>query len=88
MQFDSFTGKCSFRANTAAKKQSYSFDYDVNTLITAGDGSTDCPILDRFVQDDHVAMYITYDYDTTLGGTATAVLASVERIRLLPKTEY
>ena len=41
----------------------------------AGDGETDCPVLDPFVADDEVKLWITVtgsiSYDTQIGGNTT-----------------
>lgn len=91
VQFDSFTGPCGFRANTGPAPTEYSYEYEVNTLVVAPD-EDECPVLDDFVQDDHIKVWATilgaYEYDTTIGGTATAVLLEVESIQLLDPQEF
>jgi hypothetical protein len=90
-QYDSATGSCAFRADTGPKKTKYSFDYSVNSIVSAAD-SYDCPQLDDVVSDDHVKMWVTllgaFDYETAIGGTATAVAMQVDRIQVLKHQEY
>lgn len=91
-QYDSFTGKCSMRLNLGHTVMEYSYDYEHNTLAFSGDGDATCPVLDPLVQDDIVKLWVTvsgaYNYETTIGGTATAIAIEVWQAELLPKTEY
>lgn len=91
-QFDSATGPCTMRANTGPAKTAYSYEYDVNTIITSGDGESDCPILDPLVTDDHFSMRATvlgaFEYDTAIGGSATAVLMEAFWVKIQPKQEF
>ena len=91
-QFDSFTGTCSFMANTSNASQTASYDYAQNTLVVAGDEDTDCPILTPIVEGDHVKMWVTvqgsYTYDTQIGGTTNALALEALQMELLPATEY
>lgn len=91
-QYDSFTGKCSMRLNLGYTVMEHSYDYEHNTLAFSGDGDTNCPVLDPLVQDDIVKLWVTvngaYSYETTIGGTATAIAIEVWQAELLPKTEY
>ena len=91
-QFDSFTGKCSFLANTSNAAQSASFDYAQNTKVSAGDQDADCPILAPIVEGDHVKIWVTvqgsYAYDTQSGGSTNALLLEAHQVELLPATEY
>lgn len=71
-QFDSATGTSGFRANTGGEQQEYSYQYDVNTLVSATDPGTVAEI----VEDDLVKMYVKVTgaktYSTTIGGSTTA----------------
>lgn len=91
-QYDSFTGKCGMRLNVGNTIAEYSFDYKHNTIVYSGDGTSDCPVLAPIVQDDNVKIWMTisgsYSYDTTLGGTATAISGQVWHAEVLPPTEY
>lgn len=86
-QFDSFTGKCAFMANSSNAIQEYSFDYTQNTAGFAGDGETDCPILDDIIEGDVVKVWATvsgsYDYETQIGGSTTALLVQVDAIEYI-----
>lgn len=70
-QSDAATGTTAFRANTGASP-SRSYDYDVNTVVR---GAAD--ILAPVIEDDLVTIYAevagAYNYDTTMGGSATAL---------------
>lgn len=91
-QFDSFTGKCSFMADTAQGVQTTSYDYAQNTMVWAGDQESDCPILAPIVEGDHVKIWATvqgsYSYDTQSGGSTNALLLEAHQVELLPATEY
>lgn len=92
VQYDSFTGKCGMRLNLGHTVMEYSFDYEHNTIATSGDGDANCPVLDPLVQGDIVKLWVTvlgaYDYDTTIGGTATSIAVEVWQAELLPNPEY
>jgi len=51
-QFDSATGTSTFRANTGAVQQDYSYKYDVNTMVDADNASAVADV----VQDDILKM--------------------------------
>lgn len=91
-QFDSATGKCAMRLNTGHTIAEFSFDYSNNTLAISGDAESVCPVLDPVVQDDHVKLWATvlgaYEYETAIGGTATAILLEVHQIEQLARQEY
>lgn len=91
-QYDSFTGKCGIRLDLSHTVQEYSYDYEHNTIASSGDGEANCPVLDPLVQDDIVKLWVTvlgaYSYDTTIGGTATAIAVEVWQAEILPKPEY
>lgn len=86
-QFDSFTGTDTFRANTGGDSADW-YDHDTNTILVA---SNDPEILGDVVTDDTFEAYVevlgAYDYDTTIGGTATAVLVSVNIIEVTGTTD-
>lgn len=76
-QADSNTGMFSIRANTGPTQQSRMYDYDANTIVRTELGADSMDFFSDVVQDDHVKMLVevegTYSYDTTIGGSATAV---------------
>jgi hypothetical protein len=85
-QFDSATGDDTFRADTAATRQSEWYDYDVNTLVSAEDAA----LLDDVVQDDLVTMYVevlgSFSYDTQIGGSTTVPHFQVRIIKVTGST--
>jgi hypothetical protein len=85
-QFDSATGDDTFRADTAATRQSEWYDYDVNTLVCAEDAA----LLDDVVQDDLVTMYVevlgSFSYDTQIGGSTTVPHFQVRIIKVTGST--
>ncbi|PPG28087.1 PASTA domain-containing protein [Pseudoclavibacter sp. RFBB5] len=91
-QFDAATGACVFRANTSHAVQEMSFDYSSNTLMTAGDGESDCPGVAQVLADDHIKAWVTvagsFTYDTQIGGSTTVPLFTVHQVEILPATEY
>jgi regulator of replication initiation timing len=88
VQYDSATGVCTFRAETADRKSSRWYDYDGNAMFS---GATDpvCPELDEIDNDDFVEIWATgagtLTYDTTSGGSATATVWRIEKIDLWRK---
>ncbi|MFC7465585.1 hypothetical protein [Brachybacterium sp. GCM10030252] len=74
-QLDAATGKCFVRISLAASPQDDWYDYEHNSVGFAGDGESDCPVLDPFVADDEVKLWITIggsiSYDTQIGGSTT-----------------
>ena len=86
-QYDSFTGKCSMRLSLAHTVMEWTYDYEHNTIASSGNGRSDCPELDPIVQDDIVKIWLTvtgsYSYDTTIGGTATAIAGQAWKVELL-----
>ena len=68
-QFDSATGKTTFRVETGANPGDY-YDYDVNSMV--GVLSTTAA---NVVEDDMVTLYVevvgSYSYDTQIGGNTT-----------------
>lgn len=91
-QFDAATGRCTFRANTGHTQMESSFDYGQNALFMSGDGSSDCPVLDDVVQDDHVRLWVealgSFSYDTQIGGSTTVPSFEVLQVEQLPRQEY
>lgn len=74
-QLDAATGQCFVRVSIAHAPQDQWYDYEHNTVGLAGDGEFDCPVLDPFVADDEVKLWITIggslSYDTQIGGSTT-----------------
>lgn len=85
-QFDAATGQCQFRADIAHQNMADTWDYEHNSIFTAGDGETDCPILAEFIADDEVVITVTvlgsFSYDTQIGGRTTVPAFNVEKIKL------
>jgi len=82
-QADANMGGISIRVNTSPEQQSRRYNYDINTMVMAGD-------LDAFsdvVQDDHVKMLLevtgSMTYDTTIGGSATAVMGTAYDVEVI-----
>lgn len=73
-QADPSTGEMSIRVNTGPAQQSRQYDYDVNTMVLAGKPD----VFANVVQGDHVKMLVevggSMTYETTIGGSATAVM--------------
>jgi len=84
-QADSATGTDYFRADTGGTKGDW-YDYDVNTIVTA-----DSDKVKKVVADDVLKLYVevvsSYSYDTSIGGTATAVLVQANIIKHLGTTD-
>ncbi len=84
-QADSATGTDYFRADTGGTKGDW-YDYDVNTIVTA-----DSDKVKKVVADDILKLYVevvsSYSYDTSIGGTATAVLVQANIIKHLGTTD-
>ncbi|QIV88371.1 hypothetical protein D3791_15410 [Glutamicibacter mishrai] len=61
------------------------YDYEHNSMFTAGDRLLDCEILDDFVADDIVQVTATVlgslTYDTTIGGSTTVPKFQVVKIK-------
>jgi len=76
-QADSNTGMLSIRANTGPTQRSKRYDYDANTIVRTELTVDSIDLFSDVVQDDHVKMLVevegTYSYDTTIGGSATAI---------------
>lgn len=82
-QADANMGGISIRVNTSPVQQSRRYNYDINTIVMAGD-------LDAFsdvVQGDHVKMLFevtgSMTYDTTIGGSATAVMGTAYDVEVI-----
>ena len=80
-QADQATGTEAFRANTGGEKKSSWYDYDVNTIVVADES-----LVSQVITDDLVTMYVevlmAYEYDTSIGGTATAVMVSANMLEV------
>lgn len=87
-QFDSFTGPSLFRAQTGGDGGYAWYEYDINTIL---DASHDPEIVADLITDDMFVAYVevagSYDYDTTIGGTATSVLARVNMLEVTGTTD-
>src|SRR5690606_60034 len=74
-QLDAATGKCFVRVSISHAPQDDWYDYEHNSVGFAGDGESDCPVLDPFVADDEVKLWVTIggslSYDTQIGGSTT-----------------
>lgn len=74
-QLDAATGKCVVRVSVAHSPQDQWYDYEHNTIGFAGDGEAVCPVLDPFIADDEVKLWVTIggslSYDTQIGGSTT-----------------
>lgn len=83
-QFDSGTGPCMFRADLSNAPVS-KYDYEHNSMFSAGDGLSECAELDDFVADDLVKITATVTgsltYDTTIGGSTTVPKFQVVKIK-------
>ena len=82
-QFDSATGASTFRANTGAAQQYYSYKFDVNTMVDADNASAVADV----VQDDILKMYVKVEgaltYSTTIGGSATIPQVAIKSFDLV-----
>jgi hypothetical protein len=82
-QADAMTGEATIRVNTGPVQQSRQYDYDVNTMVLAGTSG----VFSEVVKDDHVKMLIeiggSMTYDTTIGGSASAVMALAYDVEVL-----
>lgn len=91
-QFDSATGTCNFLADISYRIEESTYDYEANSMFTAGDGDSDCPILDQVIEGDSIKAWVTsaasFSYDTQAGGNTTVPTFMVEKLQILPKTEY
>lgn len=74
-QADAMTGEATIRVNTGPVQQSRRYNYDVNTMLLTGSSG----VFSDVVQGDHVKMLVevtgSMTYDTTIGGSASAVMA-------------
>jgi len=88
VQFDANTGRCSFRGEMSSVRSTSWLDYDGNAIFITESDSV-CPELDGIDNDDFVEIWAigagSLTYDTTIGGSATAVLWDIERIELVQK---
>ncbi|MGO2030829.1 hypothetical protein ACTXJU_09295 [Glutamicibacter ardleyensis] len=85
-QFDSATGPCIFRADVAHAHVG-KYDYEHNSLFTAGDGLSSCGILDDVLADDIIQVTATVtgslSYDTQIGGSTTVPKFEVVKLKHL-----
>lgn len=85
-QFDSATGPCTFRADLS-HAQAGKYDYEHNSMFTAGDGLFSCDVLDDIVAEDIVQITATVtgslSYDTSIGGSTTVPEFQVAKIKRL-----
>lgn len=74
-QADAMTGEATIRVDTGPVQQSRRYNYDVNTMLLTGSSG----VFSDVVQGDHVKMLVevtgSMTYDTTIGGSASAVMA-------------
>ena len=87
-QYDANTGVCSFRAGLSAVRSTYWLDYSGNAMFLT-DSDTDCPELDGIDVDDFIEVWAigsgSLTYDTTIGGSATATLWTIDVVELVKK---
>lgn len=85
-QFDSATGPCTFRANIAHAHVG-KYDYEHNSIFSAGDGLLNCEVLDDVVADDIVQITAeitgSLTYDTQIGGSTTVPEFQVIKLKRL-----
>lgn len=82
-QADANMSGISFRVNTSPVQQSRRYNYDINTIVMA----TELDAFSDVVQGDHVKMLLevtgSITYDTTIGGSATAVMGTAYDIEVI-----
>ena len=75
-----------FRADTDGVRHEDWYDYAINTIVIPGEG-VDASV----VTDDMVTMYVevtgAYNYDTSIGGTATAVMVTANILEITEAAE-
>lgn len=86
-QLDAATGRCVVLVSISHAAQNDWYDYEHNTMGVAGDGETDCPVLDPFVADDEVKLWVTVagsiSYETQIGGSTTVPAYVIDEAELL-----
>lgn len=86
-QLDAATGPCFVRVSIAHAPQNEWYDYEHNSVGFAGDGESECPVLDPLVADDEVKMWVTiggsFSYDTQIGGNTTVPAYLVDDAELV-----
>ena len=86
-QLDAATGQCVVRVSISHEKQSEWYEYEHNSVGVSGDGESDCPVLDPFVADDEVKLWVTmggsFSYDTQIGGNTTVPANLIDKAELL-----
>lgn len=88
-QADAATGLCAFRARwDVSQREWYEYSGD-NAIFSAGDESTNCPVIDGMDEDDVVSLVVTVKgsltYDTAIGGSMTVPKFFVERGSIISK---
>lgn len=82
-QADAATGNISIRVDTSPTQKYRRFDYDVNTYVIAGREE----VFSDVVKGDHVKMLVevggALTYDTTIGGSATAVMVAAYDVEVI-----
>lgn len=75
-----------FRADTDGSKREAWYEYDINTIVLPGEG-----VDAQVVADDMVTLYVevtgAFTYDTTIGGTATAVMVTAHIVDITEAVE-
>lgn len=86
-QLDAATGRCVVRVSISHAPQDDWYDYEHNTMGMAGDGEADCPVLEPFVADDEVKLWVTVggslSYETQIGGSTTVPAYYIDQAELL-----
>ena len=86
-QLDAATGKCFVRVSISHTPQDDWYEYEHNSVGFAGDGESDCPVLDPFVADDEVTLWVTIggslSYDTQIGGSTTVPAYLIDDAELI-----
>src|SRR5699024_2068465 len=86
-QLDAATGKCFVRVSISYTPQDDWYEYEHNSVGFAGDGESDCPVLDPFVADDEVTLWVTIggslSYDTQIGGSTTVPAYLIDDAELI-----
>jgi Tfp pilus assembly protein PilN len=82
-QADAATGNFTIRVETSPTQKYRWYDYDVNTVVFAGDED----VFSNVVQGDHVKMLVEVNgaltYDTVIGGSLTAVSVTAYDMKVL-----
>lgn len=84
-QFDSATGRTTFRANVDGVKHPVRYgyaDYDTNTFLTSVDAASLGDLVQKDLFRAEVVVAGAYSYETTMGGTLTVPQLLVTRIEV------